>query len=148
VYAYICIDVPLLSRSPGAPRRRGTLLVITYSYHPNLSRSPGAIHWRVALFLRGPKGPGEPYSSSLVRITPTCLDPQGPLGFQVPYTGDFFVPQGPQGPRETLLVIPFSYHPHLSRSPGAPRVPGVNHWGFLCFPGAPRAQGRDARTLP
>jgi hypothetical protein len=69
---------------------------------------------------RSPKGAGEPYSSSLVRITPTCLDSQGPLGFQGPYTGGFFVPQGTQGPRGTLLVITCSYHPHLSRSQGGP----------------------------
>ena len=95
-----------------------------------------------------PKGPGEPYSSSLIRITPTCLDPQGPLGFQGPFTGGFFVPQGPQGPRGTILVITCSYHPHLSRSPGAPRVPGALRWGIICSPGAPKAQGRESRTLP
>jgi hypothetical protein len=102
---------------------RGTLLVITCSHHPHLSRPPGALRHRgpkldVSLFPRGPTGPGEPYSSALLRITPTCLDAQAA------YTGCFFVPQGPQGPRGALLVITCSYHLHLSRSPGAPSALG------------------------
>ena len=94
---YRCTPFCLEPQEPQGPR--GTLLVITSSYHPNLSRSPGAprvpgtLHWGFLC------SPGEPYSSSLVRITPTCLDPPGPLGFQGPYTGCFFVPLGPLGPR-------------------------------------------------
>jgi hypothetical protein len=116
------LDVSLIPRAPkgsGEPY----LLVITCSHHLRLSRPPGALRHRgpkldVSLFPRGPTGPGEPYSSALLRITPTCLDAQAA------YTGCFFVPQGPQGPRGALLVITRSSHLHLSRSPGAPSALG------------------------
>ena len=69
------------------------------------------------MFPRGPKGPGEPYASSLVRIPPPprCLDPQGilmPLGnptrnhlFVSPPYLDPQEPLGPRGAKHMFLVI-------------------------------------------
>ena len=95
---------------------------------------------------------------------PLFFTPPGPWGGKQIYGttwGPYFAyPPGRLGGvkkirQSDFVFIPFfflnpchSYHPHLSRSPGAPRVPGALHWGCLCSPGAPRAQGWKARTLP
>jgi hypothetical protein len=103
IYMYSCTPCFVsIARVPQGPR--GTRLFITYVYQPNLSQSPGAhrvpgaIHW-VFLFPQGRKDPGEPYSSSLVRISPTCLDPQGRLGLQGPYSGVFLCSPGAPRPQ-------------------------------------------------
>ena len=59
---FSCSYYPHLSRSPGAHCKPTPCT--NCSYHPHLSRSPGA--------------PSSPTPLSLDRITPTCLDPQGP----------------------------------------------------------------------
>jgi hypothetical protein len=100
-----------------------------YSCTPVLSRSPGC-----------PKGPGEPDCSSLMCISPTCLNPQGPIGFQGPYTGWFFVPQGRKDPGEPYSSSLARISPTCLDPQGRLGLQGPYSGVFLCSPGAPRPQ--------
>ena len=115
LYIYICIYIYICL----------CVCIYMYRYTPFVS------------IPRSPKGPGEPYSSSLIRITPTCLDPQGP--HRVPgalHWGFLCSPGAPRGQgnptRHHLFVSP----PPVSipRGPQGSRGPTL---GISLFPRGP-----------